>query len=1042
MKYKTEKYVLRCRLALVAALVIGTNNAFSDIKEADINHEKIAANVTSMPVKKITGIITDTNGEPIIGANVMIKGTTKGVITDIDGKFSIDTATGDVLNISFIGYVSQEIKIGTSSTLKIILREDAQALDEVVVIGYGTTKRQDFTGAVSSVRLENSPIALTSNMNAMESLKGNVAGLDVGATNSAGGSPSLQLRGQKSISGSNSPLIVLDGVIYMGSINDINPNDIASIDVLKDATSAAAYGSRSANGVIIITTKKGKTGKPVITFNASGTMQIWANKPELMNGEQWLETVLARQGTTDTSWMKPQEIANMEAGKETDWLDAVSRTGWIQDYQVAISGASEKMNYYLSASYAKNEGIIIGDEFDRIAILAKINTDITNWLKIGVDLGYTKQHSPGVTADLQAAYRMTPYSVMYRDEEKKLLEKYPYTQSEPNPLWGPLSGYYDQDALNHNFRANAYAIVECPWIKGLSYRFSYSGYMSRNRSYSFTHEGAFVGEGAYDDPTRYDPNTLQNYLSKATGSINNYRNNTWVIDNILNYKNTFGAHTIDLTAVATRDSRITGSDKLSGTDFAANGNTTLGINGLFKATTQKITQDGQTTRNIGYFVRGSYSFDDKYFLTASYRRDGASVFGENQKWGNFSAIGAAWKISNEKFMEATKDILSGLKLKLSWGKNGNQGIGPYGTISKVANGSSSGLRYEFGDSKILYGLKMSSMGNADLGWESTSAWNFGFESAWLNNRIFLDVDAYYSKTTDQLFSRKIPIMTGFGSVTSSMGQIDNRGLEINLRTTNIQTKDWYWGSSFTFWINRNKLVHLYGEDLDGDGKEDDDIANSRFIGKPLGAIYGYKQNGIVQEEDIEYMEANGVKAGTPKYVDLDGDGIITADDRMILGYSTPNFKLNMSNTVTYKNWEFYMMVTGTFGGNGYYQKANKPAYLAYANNLFNANHVYIPYWTPENKSNVYPAATFFNDNRFLGLQNRGFVRIQDITLSYTLNERALKTLGMQKVKIFLSAKNLGTFTQWEGLDPELGASYQAGTNPIMTSFTMGVNMSF
>lgn len=220
MKYKTEKYVLRCRLALVAALVIGTNNAFSDIKEADINREKIAANVTSMPVKKITGIITDTNGEPIIGANVMIKGTTKGVITDIDGKFSIDTATGDVLNISFIGYVSQEIKIGTSSTLKIILREDAQALDEVVVIGYGTTKRQDFTGAVSSVRLENSPIALTSNMNAMESLKGNVAGLDVGATNSAGGSPSLQLRGQKSISGSNSPLIVLDGVIYMGSIND------------------------------------------------------------------------------------------------------------------------------------------------------------------------------------------------------------------------------------------------------------------------------------------------------------------------------------------------------------------------------------------------------------------------------------------------------------------------------------------------------------------------------------------------------------------------------------------------------------------------------------------------------------------------------------------------------------------------------------------------------------------------------------------------------------------------------------------------------
>ena len=447
---------------------------------------------TQQNTRKITGIIKDQSGEPVIGANIVEKGTTNGTITDIDGQYSLEVGSNSILVVSYIGYITQEIPVGKNNTLDVLLREDTETLDEVIVIGYGTTKRKDFTGSVSSVKLENSPIALSPNLNALESLKGNVSGLDIGATNSAGGEPSMQMRGQKSISGSNDPLIVVDGVIFMGSINDINPNDIASYDVLKDATSAAAYGSRSANGVIIITTKRGKTGKPVVTFNATGSMQTWQNKPDLMKGEQWLESVMARNNSSDLSWLKPQELANMEAGREINWLDASTRTGWVQDYQVAVSGAGEKMNYYLSAAYSDNQGVVIGDDYNRITALAKINTDITSWLQIGVDAAFTKSDYSGVGANIGEATQTSPYGVMYRNESEKLLEKYPYTQSSVNALWNTDKSVRDNKDIRNNFRANAYAVVKLPWVEGLSYRFNYAGNLSKNQSGDFYYEGYFV----------------------------------------------------------------------------------------------------------------------------------------------------------------------------------------------------------------------------------------------------------------------------------------------------------------------------------------------------------------------------------------------------------------------------------------------------------------------------------------------------------------------------------------------------------------------
>ncbi len=809
----------------------------------------------------------------------------------------------------------------------------------------------------------------------------------------------------------------MDGVIFLGSLNDINPNDIATIDVLKDATSAAAYGSRSANGVIAITTKRGKSGKPVINLNMTGTMQSWHRQPEFMNGKDYLQMLHDKNGTTVES-LSAQQRANYEAGHETNWLDEISRTGWLQDYQVSVSGAGEKMNYYMSTSYTDNQGIIIGDDFSRFTMMAKISTDITDWLEVGADASYSYSDYSGAGAEYNRAVLLGPYDVMYR-KGTDLFERFPLGSNEfENPLWKDQSGTYENLDTRRTFRINAHAVVKLPWVKGLSYRFNYSAYMNVNDGAEFYHEGYYAPLGAYDDDSRYSAETVYSKLGSTNGYYQNTRANSWVVDNILNYKNTFGKHTIDLTAVATRDSKFDRWDKMEGRDYVANGNTNLGYNGLQYATTQKTTTGITRRRNAGYFARASYSFDDAYYLTASYRRDGASVFGADNKWGNFYAFGGAWRVTHEKFMEKVR-FLNDLKLKLSWGRNGNQGIDPYGTLSEAVIGPGGGIAYPFGNSTVpSFGIKQNSLGNSGLGWETTNSWNFGFESAWLNNRLFVNMDVYLSRTTDQIFNRTIPSMTGFDSMKSTMGEVANRGVEFSIHSVNIENKDWRWDTNLTFWLNRNELVHLYGEDLDGDGREDDDLGNNLFIGHSIHSIYGYKVAGIVQKDDTEYIQANGATPGNPKYVDVDGNGTIGVEDRTILGTSDPRFKMSLSNTLSWKNFELYFMLTGTFGGNGYYVSENAPAFLAggggggaYSNNM------YIPYWTEERPSNKYPAANFSGDGRFKGLQSRAFVRLQDITLSYTFNSAKIKNFGINNLRVFFTGKNLFTITGWENGDP-------------------------
>ncbi|HOS71289.1 MAG TPA: SusC/RagA family TonB-linked outer membrane protein [Bacteroidales bacterium] len=1011
------------------------------VKVSAVDHFKILPD--DFPVQNIvTGKVTDAKGESLPGVTVAVKGTNLGTLTDIGGRFSISNIPDDaVLVFSFVGLKTLEISVAGQASIDVSMEEEAIGLAEVVVIGYGTALRKDFTGTVGSLNVESSPVAQLPKFNALESLKGSISGLNIGSTNTAGGQPSMLIRGQNSISGSNDPLIVLDGVIYLGSLGDINPNDIASFDVLKDAVSAAAYGSRSANGVIAITTKKGLVGKPLISFKASSGIQTWQNMPVMMKGEEWITVVNARNQYTpgSTEWMKPGELANLKAGKETIWLEEVTRTGVIQDYQIAVSGANPNVNYYFSSSYDVNKGIIVGDDFNRLSFLAKLKTNVAKWLEIGLDAGFSRRDYSGFSANIGTAQVMSPYGVMYRDD-KGNLEKYPYTQSGVNPLWGVINDVADNKDIRNNFRLNAYSVINIPWVKGLSYRLNLQTNLDKNESGNFYFEDYYIAEG--EGLERYSAAVIQGFLSRANGNIDNNSTYSYVFDNILNYKHVHGDHSVDVTAVATRDFRQYKQVNSTGSDFAANGNTTLGRWGLHKATVQKVLLNAEDRANIGYYGRLNYSFGDRYFFTGSYRRDGASVFGANNKWANFFAAGTAYKISNEPFFNI--DLINSLKLKLSWGQNGNQGISPYGTLSTVANAASGGSRYEFSNtgSTIYYGLYQSALGNADLGWETTESWNAGFESEILNNRISVDMDVYFSKTTDQIFTRNIPAMTGFNTIKTSMGQVNNTGIEFRISSVNIKKSDWSWNSSFTFWKNNNKLVHLYGDDLDGDGKEDDDIANSLFIGKSLGAIYGYEQDGIVQENDAEYIALTGAAPGAPKYKDHDKVPGITANDRIILGYTKENFRSSLSNIAGYRNFELYVMIMGIFGGNNHYLKSNTAAYLTSGTGLFNANMTSKPYWTPENKSNLYPSATFAGDGRYLALQSRGFVRIQDVSLSYTFNKRLTDVLKVNSLKAYLSVQNMATFTNWFGGDPETGTTVRENTYPVPSTFSVGINATF
>ncbi|WP_347840579.1 TonB-dependent receptor [uncultured Draconibacterium sp.] len=1005
--------------------------------------------------KTITGKVSDENGESLPGVSVIIKGTTTGTVTDIDGNYSLTVVEeGVTLVYSFVGMKTQEVLIENQTTVDVVLAVDAIGIEEVVAIGYGTARRKDLSGAVETKRLEDSPQANIATTNIIQSLEG-VSGVNIAPQNSPGRTPNIIVRGQNSINGNNDPLIVLDGVIFQGSVTDINPNDITYIDVLKDASSTAVYGSRAANGVIVITTKNGKSTKPLIRFNTSAGVNTWTNKFDMMDRDRWAEKYAAQHNTTIDELVFDDVTATeyFNSGISNDWVDLVSRTGVTQDYQASVSGRAEKVNYYFSGSYNSTEGVIVGDDYQRISVRTKMDVDVTDWLKVGLDGLYNNNDYSGIGASVSGATYISPQSYPYRYEGMPFnvstanptgLERWPIGQSIQSPLWGTDGETVDDIDKSNFFRFSGYAFVQVPKIKGLTYRLQYSANTKYSRQDRFYYENYYVGEHSTGYYARYTPAELQKRLSQANGYNRLTNEYNYVLDNIVNYKREFGDHYVDATLVATRDYSYWKRNEMTGSNFESAGNTSLGVNGLPKAEVQKIYTNIVKRTNIGYLGRLSYAFKDRYHLTASVRRDGASVFGSDNKWGYFPSVGAAWTVSEEDFFN-NDGVVNYLKMKLSYGKNGNQGLSPYQTLAKVSSGPDGSIEYEFGDrpSSIIYGVKQDNLANPNLGWETTTSLNGGFQSALLDSRIIVDLDFYFSTTTDQIFNRGIPIMTGYNSILSTFGELDNKGLEIDVTTVNIDNGNFKWDSHLSFWLNRNKIVSLYGDDNDGDGVEDDDIANSLFIGKSLGAIYGYEYIGVVQEDDTDYIEKNSAQPGDAMFRDLDGDGVITADDdRKILGFRKENFRMSLSNTFTYKNFSLYMMFTGIFGGgkDNYYLSEN-PAHNSFRTR-FDINEPDHDWWTPENKSEKYLRPNYLG-GRYLGLQSRGFVKLQNISLSYKLPKAILSDVGIAGLEVFTSASNVFTITNWYGGgDPELGITPYSGSYPVPTTVTMGLNVSF
>lgn len=616
----------------------------------------------------VTGIIKDATGEAIIGASVLEKGTSNGTITDLDGKFTLSVTPNATLVISYIGYQTQELPVVAGKVMDIQMKEDAEMLDEVVVVGYGTTKRKNFTGSVSTVKASETPLALMPTSNAMDILRGTATGITVSQQQGAGQAPSLQVRGQKSVNGGSTPLIVMDGVIYMGSFRDIDPTTIESMSILKDATSLTAYGSQAANGVIMITTKKGKLGKPVINVNTSWAFSTAAAKPDLLSPEDYVKKVNLLSGLAedaDPTWMREYEYENYKNGNTIDWFDYSTRTGIMQNYSASVSGATEKMNYYLSGTYTDQEGVVKGDDYDRTVLTARIQTDITNWLQVGgqVNYAYNDYSGPSVY-DLYQAIRLSPYGRAERADGGGV-EKFPVNEGiyRINPLWNVESGTIDDHDTYSTVSMKGHALVKCPWIEGLTYRLNGSYSIENIERDYFTHEGYYVKEGTGDD--RYSESAVSDYLASANGYSARTKNTSWVLDNIINWQRQFGKHYVDLTYVYTRDSYEYSYRRFDGSDFAALGNTNLSYDGLNLATTQKINGLSYTRHtNVGYLGRANYNYNDTYHLSVSVRRDGSSVFGANNKWGTFPAVGVAWTASNEEFMKNIKAI-SYLKLKAS-----------------------------------------------------------------------------------------------------------------------------------------------------------------------------------------------------------------------------------------------------------------------------------------------------------------------------------------------------------------------------------------
>ena len=997
-------------------------------------------------VKSVTGTIIDETGEPMIGVSVLVQGTTTGTVTDLDGKFVLEVPANATLVISYIGYKTQNIKVGSQHAFAIKMESDNEVLDEVVVVGYGVVKKRDLTGSVSSVKAGD--IQKTASSNAMQAMQAKVPGLDIQqSSGQAGSGININLRGNRSINADNSPLILVDGVEY-GSTIDINPSDIESMEVLKDASSTAIYGTKGANGVIIISTKRGKAGKTKVNLNAYVSVNEPTNIPKVMYGEREVRRLLDaknyKDDIADGSWgthhAKVEDVlgtapnfglpySEMDVYNEdsyTDWPNLLLKNGLTQNYDLSISGGSEKTTFNISMGAMVEGGLLKNDKLARYNGKLSVDHKVNDILKVGMDMLYThKNHDKRSGNVFGRSLYMSTIAHPYDADGNIILRPSPYYEAHANPLLDDQEGAYDNNIVTNRLFATSY--LQLTPIKGLTLKTLF------NVDYQQQHEGLYRDYQSVSE------------LQSAKGSYisndqNHYINYTW--DNTLNYITDFGGsdHSLTLLLGSSTKRNEARSSQVSGYASAEHYYKSSFYDVSLIKTPVNTSSYTKTTMQ-SYFGRVNYSYKSKYLLAASLRADGSSVLAKGHKWGYFPSVAVAWRVSDENFMESTRDWLDNLKLRASWGSTGNAGISAYQTLPMV--NADNQIYYEFG-SGVTTGRIPTTLGNENLTWETTTSYNFGVDFGFWGNRIYGSADFYINKTKDLLYAQSLPLSSVYSHVLSNIGKTKGHGFEIQIGGVPVRTKNFNWDTTLSVSTAKDEIVELSnGLEKNINGR------TGQIVGQPLNIYYYYEADGCwgVGEfetykadweashpgKTLDFPEANST-TGDVKIVDRNDDGKITDDDKRVYDRS-PKCILGWNNTLTYKDFSLSFLVYARLGGwmeYGLYQQFRYD----------NANWADLDYWTPENqgarfptpgltKQNTYAASTFY--------EKSSYIKIKDITLSYNLPKTWISKIGMSNLRVYGSMKNFFTFSSVDNYDPERDGDISF---PLTKQLVFGVNIEF
>lgn len=963
----------------------------------------------------VKGIVKDNFGEPVIGANVTEKGTTNGMITDLDGNFSLTVQKNATLVISYIGYVTQEIAIKGNTNLNITLKEDSKALEEVVVIGYGTARKSDVTGSIASVggdKLQEMP-----STNITYALQNRVAGVDMTQTSSQpGATMQIRIRGTRSLTASNDPLVVLDGIPFMGNLSDINPGDIKSMDILKDASSTAIYGSRGANGVILITTNRGAQGTPAkFTYNGYvGAKSVFSKYP-MMDGPKYAE-MRKYAGKFENSLDESDDT-------NTDWQDLLYRTGMVNSHDVSVAGGTNNGSYSFGAAYYKDQGVIPTQNYTRYSLRGSFDQGVGKYFRFGLT---TNNGSLKRTVKLNS---QDENFVVTRDlvedlEDSWLNEKKGF-------------GTYN----------NLFAEVQCPWVKGLKYR------VNLGLNYRSTKGGVFTGEGI-NSSTADTP---------STASLEHTETTNWAVENLITYDRTFGKHQLNIVGMYSAEETVYTKSHIAARDIPAE---YLQYYNLGRAegniTVNPDNWDYQKSGLMSWMGRAMYTYDNRYMLMATVRADASSRLAKGHQWHTYPAVSAGWNIGQESFMDDL-EWLDILKVRVGYGQTSNQAVNPYSTWGKLST-----RPYNFGPTGYATGYYVSALPNYDLGWEYSSTWNFGLDFTLFGGRLSGTFEYYIQKTSDLLQNVNLPSTSGVSSYVGNVGKTENKGVEFTLNGTILDNHNgWTWDASINISANRNKLTELASG-------ADRDEANNWFVGHPIDAIYDYEKIGLWQEGDpyLDILEPGGnvgmIKVKYTGEYNEDGTPVrqIGPDDRQIISME-PKFTGGFSTRVAYKGFDLNVITAFKCGGKLISTLHHSNGYL----NMLTGRRgqVDVDYWTEENTNAKYPkpGGIQSGDNpkygSTLGYFDASYWKVRNISLGYKFDEQKwLKNFGIQSLRAYVSIQNpfviCSPFHKETGLDPETN-SYgnenvavtsgiqrrflTVGTNaPSTRNYLFGINLTF